>query len=338
MDYYGAVQSQPRTLEGSAAVVIDQLLASDLAPWRHGTLAVVGMGASTHAGHALVDQLRHQGRRALNVDASAAMTLNGDIDLADSYVLVSEGGRSTETVAVAGRVAKGGRLALTNEPASPLGELADVVVGLGHGPDSKVYTVGYTATLQAFALFVGALQGGTALGASAPLPGLAAQVLAEAGRAAAGTAGRMAALWSLDFVGSGVSFAAAAEGALLVRESTRVATAAFDTYQYLHGPMEALDANRGCAIFGDNRAVELALYTSSHGVFTVLVTTADVPSGESLHVFKLPEVSPANRAVLEILPVQLVAGELARLKGFAIDGFVHHQDDTKLPVAPVTAQ
>ena len=38
-----------------------------------------------------------------------------------------------------------------------------------------------------------------------------------------------------------------------------------------------------------------------------------------------------SRAVLEILPVQLLAGEMARLRGLAIDGFLHHQDDTKVP-------
>jgi fructoselysine-6-P-deglycase FrlB-like protein len=332
MDYFEAVRSQPANLESSAAAVKDQLLSSDLTPWRKGSLAAIGMGASTHAGHALVDALRRQGRRALSVDASTAMLLTGELDLADSYVFVSEGGRSTETVAVASRAPRGARLAMTNVPGSPLCEHADVVVALGHGADSKVYTVGYTATLQAFGMLATSVEGDDTLAEWAPLPSLAAQVLSASGTAASQAARRMVELWSVDFVGSGASFAAAAEGALLVRESTRVATAAFDTYQYLHGPMEALNVNRGCAIFGSRREVELARYTAAHGFQTLLVTTADVEPSDHLLVVRLPDASPMSRAVLEILPVQLLAGEIAKLKGLAIDGFIHHQDDTKLPV------
>ena len=47
-------------------------------------------------------------------------------------------------------------------------------------------------------------------------------------------------------------------------------------------------------------------------------------------MLRIPSVGGAlSRAVLEILPVQLVAGELARDRGLGIDGFLYQQDDTK---------
>jgi hypothetical protein len=36
------------------------------------------------------------------------------------------------------------------------------------------------------------------------------------------------------------------------------------------------------------------------------------------------------RAVLEILPVQVLGARLAARRGLAVDGFRYHQDDTKL--------
>ena len=51
---------------------------------------------------------------------------------------------------------------------------------------------------------------------------------------------------------------AAGEGALMLRESARVLTAGHETYNYLHGPMEPLDAQTACLVIGDGREVRLA--------------------------------------------------------------------------------
>ena len=40
--------------------------------------------------------------------------------------------------------------------------------------------------------------------------------------------------------------------------------------------------------------------------------------------------SPLAAAVLQMLPVQLLAWQLASRRGLAVDGFRYHQDDTKL--------
>ena len=74
-----------------------------------------------------------------------------------------------------------------------------------------------------------------------------------------------------------------------------------------------------------------ARYLAGAGIPAVLVTAADVPGEPGLTVLRVPPAAQVPRAVLEILPAQLLAGELARERGLAIDGFVHHQDDTKVP-------
>lgn len=336
MDFYQAVASQAANLEQSALSVRKGLQASDLGPWRQGTLAVASMGASTHAGHALVARLTQHGRQVFNLDASTVMAVVDRVALADSYVFVSEGGRSRETVDAANRAPRGRRLGLTNEPVSPFGEVVDVLVELGHGEDSPVYTVGYTATLQAFGLLADELTQSDDGDDWARLPELVDVTLAKAGGAIDDVVPAVAGLSSLDFVGRASSFSSAAEGALLLRESTRTATAAFETYQYLHGPMESLDASRGCVIFGSEREVELAQYLAERGVLTVLVTSATVKARPSLTVVQIPVIGPTSRAVLEILPLQLLAGGLARVRGLGIDGFLYHQDDSKIAPAPAS--
>jgi hypothetical protein len=63
----------------------------------------------------------------------------------------------------------------------------------------------------------------------------------------------------------------------------------------------------------------------------VLVTSAPVGPEADLWVLGVAEAPTMSRAVLDILPAQLLAGEMARGRGLGIDGFLYHQDDTKVP-------
>lgn len=331
MRYEDAVASQPENLERTRTRVREMLAANDLSAWRTGSVAVVAMGAGSHAGWAFVECLRRAGRRALNLEASAMLEDAAPQAFADSFVLVSEGGRSSETIGAAERIDPGARLGVTNAVDSPLARVVELTVTIGHGEDSAVYTVGYTSTLQALGLLAGAL------GAMLPgedldsLPGALDRVLASNREAMADLAERTSRLTAVDFVGRGTSYASAAESALLFREATRTPTASFETRQYLHGPMESLASDRGCVIFGDGREVELAHYLAERDIPVVLVTSKDVSASRPLVVVNLPFVAPVSRAVLEIAPLQLLAGSVARIRGIGIDGFVYRQEDTKIP-------
>ncbi|MCW2887479.1 MAG: sugar isomerase [Streptosporangiaceae bacterium] len=338
MDYYQAVASQPAKLAASAAAVTSALAGLDLSPWRTGVLAVASMGAGAHAGHALVHRLARAGRRAVNIDASDLISLGAGADIADSYVFISEGGRSRETVEAAALVPPGARLGITNAPSAPISGVVDALVGLEHGEDSRVYTVGYTATLQAFGLLATAIDGQDAADQWASLPELVQVTLDELADAAAHVAPVLSKARSIDFVGSGSSRASVTEAALLFRESTRISTASYETYQYLHGPMECLTSEHACVLLGEDREVALARYLARAGVTTVLITSESVEQEEGLSVLPIRRAPDPSRGILQILPAQLIAGELARLRGLGIDGFLYHQDDTKIDqLRPATA-
>ena len=333
MDYYEAVLSQGARLEASARAVRSALVEADLEPWRSGLVGVASMGASWHASTVFVDRLLRHGRRAVKLDASELMALEPELDVADSYIFVSESGRSRETVAAAAMAPRGRRLGLTDNTSAPIAEVVDTLVGLGHGEDSSVYTVGYTATLQAFGLLASAIDGVDDGDDWAGLPEVFDKTHAALSSQAKVVADRIRDLTSLDVVGDRASFASAAETALIFREATRTPSATYSTYQYLHGPMEPMTPQQGCVIFGDGREVSLAQFLAGEQVPTVLVTSGETAETDSLFVMRIPKLAPISRSILEILAAQLVVGELARLRGLGIDGFRYHQDDTKIESA-----
>jgi glucosamine--fructose-6-phosphate aminotransferase (isomerizing) len=95
--------------------------------------------------------------------------------------------------------------------------------------------------------------------------------------------------------------------------------------------MEPLEGQVCCVVIGDGREVRLARDTAALGCPTVLLTTDGEAAPEgALTVLRLPRAGrPLGQAVLDILPIQLLAWAVARRRGLPVDGFRHRQDDTK---------
>jgi fructoselysine-6-P-deglycase FrlB-like protein len=331
MRFPDGIAAQPAVLATSAKAVQAALAEIEPLPSRS-LVALTGIGASEHIARSAAATWREAGLRAVAVPASELMGgTSGQAapDLADVYVALSESGRSAETVAALSRI-RTRSVGVTNVADSPLGRAVDELVPLDSGPDSPVYTTGYTATLQALGM-LGEHWSGSPSDWSA-LPGHVEQVLAAAAALADEVADRFEQARIIDVVGSGTASATAGEGALVLREAARAHTAQHETYNYLHGPMEPLDEQTACIVVGDGREVRLARDVSALGCPTVLMTTRDdVASGGGLHVLRLPRAgSPLAAAALQILPVQALAWRLADARGLAVDGFRYHQDDTKL--------
>jgi fructoselysine-6-P-deglycase FrlB-like protein len=326
MRFQEGIDAQPEVLAHSAKEVSNALQNVAL-PGGRAVLGLVGIGASEHAARSAAVAWRQAGLRAFPLSASEP--LRGSATLADTYVALSESGRSAETVQ-AMREARGRRLGVTNVAESPLAAVVDELLLMESGPDSPVYTTGYTATLQTLGL-LGERWSGQCNDWSF-VPELASGVLQAAPSTIEAVADGFDGARIIDVVGSGVSHATVGEGALLLRESARAHTAAHETYNFLHGPMEPLDQRTACIIVGDGREVRLAGDVSELGCHTLLLTArTDVPRTDRLTVLTLPAVDmPMARPVLEILPMQLLGACLATRRGLAVSGFRYHQDDTKL--------
>ncbi|MCL2464453.1 MAG: SIS domain-containing protein, partial [Micrococcales bacterium] len=332
-DFRTAIVSQPTWMASAAAAAAEVFAGRHPAPWAPGeTVAVVAMGASTHAGAVFVEALRIAGVRAVNLDASGIAHYPQGFRPADHLIVISESGRSPEPIAAATRL--GGRpVVITNEPDSPVAQLADVLVPLGGFTDSGVYTIGYTTTLVALAAVARAH--GVDLGDPQRLVHLAQVALTDFDPVAAQVARALDACGFADIVGQGVAAGSAQAAALLFRESTALATAAYETLQYLHGPMESCGAGTGVLLFGDGRERGIATQLRAAGATVVAAVTepgADEPGVHRLSV--AADGYPA--AVPQVVFAQLVAAELAALRHRDVGRFGFPQPDTKLDPAPAS--
>jgi fructoselysine-6-P-deglycase FrlB-like protein len=161
------VEAAPARLAELAAT----LRAGD--PWRGlrdaGRILLLGMGSSRYAAETAALRLRTAGLVAVAEPASVAAGWPPADDLL--VVAVSATGRSAETLAAAERYAGGRLVAVTENPGSPLAELAGHVVPLGAGPEpGGVACRSYRHTL---ALLL-------ALASPAALPAAAVERAAEA--------------------------------------------------------------------------------------------------------------------------------------------------------------
>lgn len=348
MRYIEAVRAQGENLRSSRAAVSDQLKALDLAPWRGRRLGLVGMGASANAIGATLTSYWAAG-------LSATAWLGSELGYAgasanfDAMIAVSQSGKSAEIVAALADLADLAdlaapatpaepasacpRLVITDGPQSPAAQLADATVNLALLEDSNVRTVGYTGTLQALFLLAEALAG----------PGhppavdwdwLADEVdrqLPAAERLAADLLGALTDLRSFDVVGSGAQAGTAAQGALLLREVAKRPASAYETYQYLHGPIEAAGPGLGLLLTGGAREAKLAASLADTGAQILLITALeDVAPAAGVTVFRVPAGDDAVLATLGILPLQAISGALADAAGLPDGEFRFHQDDTKV--------
>jgi len=345
MRYIEAVHAQGKNLRTSRAAVTDRLHSLDLAPWRNRRLAITGMGASTNAITAVLPAYWSAGLAAVGWLGSE-LERAGQAAGADAVIAVSQTGQSAEIFSALRHLPDGRpRLVVTDVEDSPIGRLADATIPLALLEDSKVRTLGYTGTVQALLLLRDALAPAAAPGTDwDQLADELERMLPSATELAVDLLPALRGVTAFDVVGSGIHAGTAAQGALLLREVCKLPAASYETYQYLHGPIEAAAPGRALIAIGGAREARLAESMAAVGATVLLITVADpvgVAGGPPMTVFGLPAVSVAAgsvsrqasdlaQAVLATLPVQTIIGLLAEDLGCADGEFLHHQDDTKV--------
>ncbi|MGO4301316.1 SIS domain-containing protein [Leifsonia sp. RAF41] len=336
--FVDAMRAQPENLDLALETVRRDLAAAALPRWgAEDSVAVVAMGASLNSAHTLVAALAAAGRPAASFVASDVAD-GLSVVRADHSIVVSESGRSPEPLAAARTLAAGTRVGISNFPQQPIRDEVDAVLGLGGFPDSPVYTGGFTATILAYALLLDAVGALDASAEAERIPSRAAEALRDYAEVAE-TVGRvLAGATTIDVVGRGGSLTAAAELSLMVREGLRTPSSAFETFQYLHGPMEVLSSDDALVVFGDGRELSIPSSVLDAGVPVVLITSADpgsVPGAgrANLTVVQLPSgLGVFERAVVETVIGQLAIAAAIQHKPYPLEDFLYHQDDTKLPV------
>ncbi|MGH3217470.1 MAG: SIS domain-containing protein, partial [Streptosporangiaceae bacterium] len=248
-----------------------------------------------------------------------------------AVIAVTQSGRSSEVVSCLARLpAHYPKLVLTDDPLSPAAAEADLTVPLALLDDSAVRTLGYTGTLVALGLVRDALTGTVKTPDWEWVACEVERLVPDTERFAERVLPAIRTSRSFDVAGSAAHLGSAAQGALLLREVARLPSSPYETHQYLHGPLEAVEPGMTLILLGGAREGRLATSLAGQGATAILVTTEAVPERDGLFVFPLPRAGDSLQPVLDILPLQMIALALADELGVPTEEFRHDQDDTKV--------
>jgi glucosamine--fructose-6-phosphate aminotransferase (isomerizing) len=230
-----------------------------------------------------------------------------------AVIAISQSGRSPDVVAVMAAARAQGQpaIAITNDPSSPLAEVADVVVPLLAGEERSVAaTKTYLCSLHAIAQICAGLSGDhTGSGWFERLPDLVSATVEEqlAGRA---RFDRLAEAGLITVVGRGLQFATACETALKIRELSGIPAEAFSPPDLLHGPIAALSGSGALWAVGEVDAIEFA---------GLRVAVAGPSEAADIAVPLVSDLPPWVAPLVAVVPGQTAALRLGELRGVDLD-------------------
>ncbi|PZS06250.1 MAG: glucosamine-6-phosphate deaminase [Pseudonocardiales bacterium] len=269
------------------------------------------------------------GRPAGLVSPSTLTVYGARPDLTDVLLIaVSQSGRSPDLLGTveAARACGALTVAVTNDPDSAVASAAELHVDLAAGVERAVAaTKTYTAELLALYLLVAAIADGVAgeaASAAARVPELAGQVLARSAGPVEALAPRYRFAERMLTTGRGYAYPTAREAALKIMETSYLPAQAFSGADLLHGPLAVVDAEmpviavvpRGRA--GAAMRPVLDRLVEGRADVVVVGDVAAAPTGSGFGAgIALPEIAEELSPILEILPLQLLARDLAVARG-----------------------
>jgi glutamine---fructose-6-phosphate transaminase (isomerizing) len=237
-----------------------------------------------------------------------------------AVVGISQSGRSPDIVGVLAAAAEQGRptIALTDDERSPLAEQADVVVPLLAGQERSVAaTKTYLASLYALVEVVEAIQPQPERRAwltrvPALVDELATRMLRDRDRF-----DPLSGLRLITATGRGLSYSAACESALKLRELTGALAEAFSPADLMHGPIAALTRAGGAWLIepGD----ELDEIVARTGPIAVVSADEGKLARAAVPVALPPGLPDWVLALLAVIPAQVAALALAERAGVDVD-------------------
>ncbi len=331
MSMYDEIAEQPDALVRCAQnVPLDlQALTSIIERFQSGELARVvlaGMGGSFAAMQTAALRLIENGIDAHTIEASELLYYQRGLLTAKTLlVLISQSGKTVEIVRLLDELE--GKLPIvgvTNDASSPLATRSTVALNIQAGPEATVATKTYTCTVAALHLLTEALIGGDVEAVAMSVKQNADALrewLPQFGERVTLAADLIGIPSYMTFLGRGYSRRSAMAGALCIKETAKLSTDSMVAGQYRHGPVEVVQPGSVVVMFsapGPASALHspLSEYLSGLGVKVIAIGAA-LPGTFTL---ELPLAEPYN-ALIEMVPVQLLAAELAARQGFEVGKF-----------------
>lgn len=243
----------------------------------------------------------------------------------------SQSGRSAEVVHLVEKVSRarpGMLLAFTNEPQSTLGQQSNLIINLLAGEEYGVATKTYMNALCLSSLLALQLSG-------EDIEGALKTMLAACDEMEAYLANWEDRVEEIDTVfgknnqvmviGRGPSMASALNAALNQKEAAWLFTEGMNAAEFRHGPLELADENLKLVVVEGDHITSgfnsmLAEEVQQFGSEVIWVGNHPPQGAKNLYI---PDVADAARPLAELLPLQLLAYQLANRKDMEAGSFRH---------------
>ena len=128
------------------------------------------------------------------------------------------------------------------------------------------------------------------------------------------------------FIGREVDYALAQEGSLKLKEISYTHSEAYAAGELKHGTISLIDDGTPVvAIVTDDsvapKTISNIKEVKSRGAYVIGITNQDADNNTDLYdeLIKIPKINDLFQPLLAVIPLQMVAYELAKLKGCSID-------------------
>jgi glucosamine--fructose-6-phosphate aminotransferase (isomerizing) len=307
---------------------------------------IIACGTSWHAGQAGKFMIETLARVPVEVDYASEWRYRNPIVDKDTITLViSQSGETADTIAAQREAKSRGSktLAICNVVGSMITREASGTVYTHAGPEigvasTKAFT-GQLTALYVFAMYLAQVRGAmTAEQAQAAMleltriPGKLETVLAH-DAACDGLAKRYQKVHDFLFLGRGIHYPIALEGALKLKEISYIHAEGYPAGEMKHGPNALIDENLpvvviatrdvnnpGSVLRYEKTMSNLKEVKARSGVVIALATEGDEEIKEAAdHVVYVPPAPEELSPILEIVPLQLLAYHIAVRRGCDVD-------------------
>jgi glucosamine--fructose-6-phosphate aminotransferase (isomerizing) len=307
---------------------------------------IIACGTSWHAGQAGKFMIETLARVPVEVDyASEWRYRNPIVDPNTITLVISQSGETADTIAAQREAkAKGSKtLAICNVVGSMITREAAGTIYTHAGPEigvasTKAFT-GQLTALYIFAMYLAQVRGvmtpeqsRAAMLELTRIPGKLEIVLAQ-DAACDDLAKRYQKVHDFLFLGRGIHYPIALEGALKLKEISYIHAEGYPAGEMKHGPNALIDENLPVVVIATRDAnnpdsvlryektiSNLKEVKARSGVVIALATEGDEEIKESVdHVLYIPPAPEELSPILEIVPLQLLAYHIAVRRGCDVD-------------------
>ncbi|MBO4411025.1 MAG: glutamine--fructose-6-phosphate transaminase (isomerizing) [Lachnospiraceae bacterium] len=302
-------------------------------------ILITACGSAYHAGCSGRFAIEELSRIPVSVELASELRYNNPIiDEKTLVIVISQSGETADTIAALKECkARGAKvLAIVNVVGSTVAKLADHVLYTWAGPEIAVATTkGFTtqiAMLYLIALYLGKARGkigpkefSELIAEFRQVPKLMQETI-DMGYLLPELAEQLYEVPAIFYIGRNTDYAVALEGALKMKEISYIHSESYAAGELKHGTIALIDNGRPViALCCNDRILDKmmsnVIEVKARGAKVIAVTFRDNEEAiaQSDECILIPRIRPIFAAILEILPLQMLAYYTAEKKGCDID-------------------